>query len=175
MLGKMATEVALGEEFVLVYVGDRGLRRCEIALLRREEAGLVGYVDLGGRSSRRMRSRPATRRSRGRESKVDSIREESVYHLRLVTVLHISGNGGVGWCNLGHGQELELSRALGSARAQQAWQHSTKGFGACAKEEGMILEAQWVPQKLKEGSTYSETTKTVILIAGRNAQGRLVV
>jgi hypothetical protein len=39
----------------------------------------------------------------------------------------------------------------------------------------MILEAQWVPQKLKGGSTYSETTKTVILIAGRNAQGRLVV
>jgi hypothetical protein len=86
----MATEVALGEEFVLVYVGDRGLRRCEIALLRREEAGLVGYVDLGGRSSRRMRSRPATRRSSGRESKVDSIREESVYHLPLATVLHIS-------------------------------------------------------------------------------------
>jgi hypothetical protein len=134
LLGKMATEVALGEEFVLVYVGDRGLRRCEIALLRREEAGLVGYVDLGGRSSRRMRSRPATRRSSGRESKVDSIREESVYHPPLVTVLHISvleGLAGV----VGHSQEVELSRALGSAWAQQAWQHSTKGFGACAKEE----------------------------------------
>jgi hypothetical protein len=100
LLGKMATEVALGEEFVLVYVGDRGLRRCEIALLRREEAGLVGYVDLGGRSSRRMRSRPATR-SRGRESKVDSIREESVYHLPLVTVLYISGNGGLAGATLG--------------------------------------------------------------------------
>jgi hypothetical protein len=145
----MATEVALGEEFVLVYVGDRGLRRCEIALLRCEEAGLVGYVDLGGRSSGRMRSRPATR-SRGRESKVDSIREESVYHLPLVTVLYISGNGGVGWCNLGHSQEVELSRALGSARAQQAWQHSTEGFGACAKEEGMILEAQWVRRSTRK-------------------------
>jgi hypothetical protein len=135
LLGKMATKVALGEEFVLVYVGDWGLRRCEIALLRREEAGLAGYVDLGGRSSRRMRSGPATRGSSGRESKVDSIREKSMYRPPLVTVLHTSGNGGVGWCNLGHSQELELSRALGSARAQQVWQHSTEGFGACAKEE----------------------------------------
>ena len=120
LLGEMATEVALGEEFVLVYVGDGGLRRCEVALLRREEAGLAGYVDLGGRASRRVRSGPATRRSRGREGKVDGIREESVYRPPLVTVLHTSGNGGVGWCNSGHSQELELSRALGSARA-----HST--------------------------------------------------
>jgi hypothetical protein len=175
LLGEMATEVALGEEFVLVYVGDGGLRRCEVALLRREEAGLAGYVDLGGRASRRVRSGPATRRSRSRESKVDGIREESVCCPPLVTVLHTFGNGGVGWCNFGHSQELELSRALGSARAQQAWQHSTEGFGACAKEEVMILEAQWVPRKLKEGSTYRETTKTVILTAWRDAQGRLVV
>jgi hypothetical protein len=40
----------------------------------------------------------------------------------------------------------------------------------------MILEAQWVPQKLKgEKTTYRDTTKTVILIAWRDAQGRLVV
>lgn len=72
----------------MVDFGDWGLRRCEIALLRGEKAELARCVDLGCRSSRRMRSSSTTRRGRRRESKVDSIGEESVYWSPLVIVLH---------------------------------------------------------------------------------------
>jgi hypothetical protein len=75
----------------MVDFGDWGLGRREIALLRCEEAWLARCVDLGGGSSRRVRSGSTTRRGRGRESKVDSIGEESVYWPPLVIVSHTKG------------------------------------------------------------------------------------
>lgn len=96
MLGKESSEVgilALGEEFIMIRLGDWGLRRCEVALLRCEEAGLARCVDLGGRSSRRMRSGSGTRGGRGREGKIDSIGEESVYGLPSVSVSNNCSSG----------------------------------------------------------------------------------
>jgi hypothetical protein len=68
LFGEVAAEVevlGLGKEFVMVYLGDWRLGRCEIALLD-EEAGLARGVDLGCRSSRRVGSGSTARRSRGR-------------------------------------------------------------------------------------------------------------
>jgi hypothetical protein len=99
-----------------------------------------------------------------------------VYCFPLVMCYTVVTMGGVDLCNFGHSQELELSRALGSSqRLNKLLQRSTGGFGACAKGEKGISRTQWVPQKLKGGSTYSETTKTVILTACGDVQGQLVV
>ena len=43
------------------------------------------------------------------------------------------------------------------------------------KAVGDDSEAQWVPEKFMEGSTYRETTKTVMVIACEDAQGQLAV
>jgi hypothetical protein len=97
LLGEEPAEVgvlALGEELIMVVLRGWGLRGCEIALLWCEKAGLASYVDLGGRSSRRTRSRSTARRGRGREGKVDGIGEESVLVFPLVIVLHSYDNRG---------------------------------------------------------------------------------
>jgi hypothetical protein len=99
-----------------------------------------------------------------------------VYRFLLVMCYTVVTMGGVSLCHFGHSQELELSRALGSSqRLNRLSQRSTEGFKVCAKGKERISRTQWVPQKLKEGSTYSETTKTVILAVCGDAQGQLVV
>jgi hypothetical protein len=78
-------------------------------------------------------------------------------------------------CDFGHGQEMELSRAPTRAqRSHKLLQRSTRWLRVCAKE-GERIPWSNVCYRSLEKLTYSETTKTVILIACRDAQGQLGV